>query len=93
MDYAAKAVLGELEEVRAVITRPENIFIHMAANLDTLAALGEYGTAGFMCQVFTRLSLSHHQFSVSASILYFLIWGFNGGEVGGGVHVFVSQNH
>jgi hypothetical protein len=41
MDYAANAVLGELEEVRAVITRPENIFIHMAANLDTLTALGK----------------------------------------------------
>jgi hypothetical protein len=41
MDYAANAVLAELEEVRAVITRPENIFIHMAANLDTLTALGK----------------------------------------------------
>jgi hypothetical protein len=58
MDSAAKAVLGELEEVRAVITRPENIFIHMAANLDTLAALGEYGTAG-SC---VKFSLDSHSY-------------------------------
>jgi hypothetical protein len=42
LDCAPNKVLAELEEVRAVITRPENIRIHMAANLEALkAAAGE----------------------------------------------------
>ena len=40
MNQAPNKVVGELEEVRAIITRPENILIHMAANLDTLTAQG-----------------------------------------------------
>ncbi len=66
MDSAANAVLGELEEVRAVITRPENIFIHMAANLDTLAALGEYSC------LYVKVSVDF-QFFVSVSQLSFFL--------------------
>ncbi len=41
MDCAPNKVLSELEEVRFFITKPENIFIHMAANMETLTAAGQ----------------------------------------------------
>ena len=44
MNQAPNKVVGELEEVRAIITRPENILIHMAANLDTLTPQGYRNT-------------------------------------------------